>query len=218
MRSVIGISASYCNDDKNYYLKEAYVLSVQKAGGIAVILPPLKEMVLIDEYIRCCDAFLFSGGGDIDPVFWGELPEPGLGEIEPLRDSFELALAARVLQLGIPVLGICRGCQLLNVAAGGSLLQDINSSMDHYQNAPRDYPFHVILIEEDSRLSGILESCSIKVNSFHHQAVKRTGTGMKAVAWAPDGTIEAIEGENGFILGVQWHPECLIDEYSKRLF
>jgi putative glutamine amidotransferase len=116
-------------------------------------------------------------------------------------------------------LGICRGCQVLNVAAGGTLLQDINTPMAHQQKAPRNYPFHDILIKPDTLLSTILNESTIRVNSFHHQAVNQPGSGMCISAQSPDGIIEAIESrEAPFILGVQWHPECMTDISSKRLF
>lgn len=218
MPSIIGITANYDEGEKNYYLREAYISAIQKAGGTAIILPPSEEDTLIDKYLDICQGFVFSGGGDIDPFHWGEVPEWVLGEINPLRDHFELALAKRILERNMPVLGICRGCQLLNVAAGGTLTQDIDTYLSHEQKAPRNYPFHAIFIEKDSLLLRIIKKTQIRVNSFHHQAVKKTGTGFRVGACAPDGTIEAIEGLKGFVLGVQWHPEYLLDEHAQGLF
>lgn len=219
MKPLIGICANYDGSENSYGLKEAYVRSLQTAGGVVVILPPGEDEGLMDEYIACCHGFIFPGGGDIDPCYWGELPQPELGEINPLRDSFEIGLARKLLVSEIPLLGICRGCQLLNIAAGGSLIQDLQSPMSHQQKAPREYPFHDIFIKNDSRLAAILHSTQIKVNSFHHQAVRSPGTGMQISARASDGIVEAIEGEGpSFVLGVQWHPECLLDENSGQLF
>ncbi len=219
MQAVIGISANYDAGETLYCLREAYVYSVREAGGVPLILPALDDPALIENYLDICDAFILSGGGDIDPFYWGEVPAIGLGEINPLRDSFELMLARRLLLRDMPVLGICRGCQLLSVASGGKLVQDITTGMCHKQNAPRHYPFHDIVVYEKTLLSGILGSYEIRVNSFHHQAVKEAGVGMRVSALAPDGTIEAIEGiDRKFWLGVQWHPEFLRDEYSHRLF
>lgn len=218
MKSIIGITGNFDAGENNFCLREYYVHSVNKAGGTAIILPPVDDENVVDHYIRVCDGFIFSGGGDIDPVYWREITGKKAGEINPLRDRFELSLAAKVLALKRPALGICRGCQLLNVAAGGSLWQDIETPMCHDQKAPRDYPFHAILIEDGTRLEQIIPQNLIRVNSFHHQAVKLPGKNIRISAYAPDGTVEAIESTEGFIIGVQWHPECMSDEYSAYLF
>jgi putative glutamine amidotransferase len=219
MKAIIGICANHNAAESLYCLREAYVVSVREAGGVPLILTALDDAMLVDEYLDICDAFIFSGGGDIDPFYWGEVPATGLSEINPLRDSFELMLARRLLLQNIPVLGICRGCQLLSVASGGKLDQDLATGMSHEQNAPRHYPFHDILVYKETLLARILDSHEARVNSFHHQAVKEAGVGMRVSARAPDGTIEAIESiDKNFWLGVQWHPEFLRDEYSRRLF
>jgi putative glutamine amidotransferase len=219
MRPIIGITGNFDSDEDCFLLKSYYVESVNRAGGTAMILPPVQDDDILECYISLCQGFVLSGGGDIDPIFWGETPTPGLGEVSPLRDSFEFNLARRIITLKIPVLGICRGCQVLNVAAGGSIIQDITSDICHNQNAPRSYPFHAIFIEKQSRLASIIESESISVNSFHHQAVAQPGSQIKISACAPDGTIEAIEAVgHPFCIGVQWHPECLLDLPSRHLF
>ncbi len=219
MRPIIGITGNYSYEDDFFWLKNHYVASINKAGGTSVILPPLEDEEVLNHYISLCNGFLFSGGGDLDPNYWDEMPDRRLGEINPLRDSFEYKLLQKILGSSLPVLGICRGCQVLNVAMGGTLIQDINTKFSHMQKAPRDYPFHGIVIEENSKLAKILKSNSIRVNSFHHQAIKRLGKGLKISAAAPDGTIEAVESEeHSFVIGVQWHPECLSDEYSYYLF
>jgi len=219
VKPVIGITGNFNEAEKEYCLRDYYVLSIHKAGGTAIILPPVEEEGIINDYTGICDGFIFSGGGDIDPHYWGELPEKTLGDINPLRDYFELMLAQKAFKHHLPALGICRGCQILNVAKGGSLIQDIHSRMSHQQKAPRSYPFHAIVIKKDTILEGIVKNKSIRVNSFHHQAVKKTGPGMRISACAPDDTIEAIEStEHPFFLGVQWHPECLPDKFSLYLF
>ncbi|MDD2619833.1 MAG: gamma-glutamyl-gamma-aminobutyrate hydrolase family protein [Syntrophomonadaceae bacterium] len=219
MQPIIGITANYSSSEKTYCLREAYALAVQKAGGTAIILPPIENEEIIKDYLTVCNGFILSGGGDIDPVYWGQLPQYGLLEINPLRDCFELLLTREILEHKLAVLGICRGCQLLNVSMGGSLVQDINSNLNHEQKAPRDYAFHDIFIDRKSYLANILHNESIRVNSFHHQAIDEVGFKMRAVAYAPDGTVEAIESqETSFALGVQWHPEWLSDEHSDQLF
>jgi len=219
VKPVIGITGNFNELAGEYLLRDCYVLSISGAGGIPVILPPVEDDSLIDDYIDMCQGFVFSGGGDIDPYFWGELPEWKLGQINPLRDRFELALAKKTLKYRLAVLGICRGCQILSVAAGGSLIQNISSHMSHYQKAPRSYPFHDIVIRKDSILEKIAGSQRIRVNSFHHQAVKEPGKGMYISACAVDNIIEAVESkEHPFFLGVQWHPECMFDISSFNLF
>jgi putative glutamine amidotransferase len=219
MRPVIGITGNYQADNNSFCLRDYYVASIANAGGIAVILPSTTDEGLIEDYLGICQGLLFSGGGDLDPVYWGECPEQNIGEIDPLRDGFELSLARKAFLNHKAVLGICRGCQVLNVALGGSLIQDIKSWMSHGQKAPRDYPIHDIFIEQNSQLFGIMSSERIRVNSFHHQALKELGRGLSITAMSADGTVEAIESrEHPFYLGVQWHPECLRDEFSARLF
>lgn len=218
MRPVIGITGSFDAAERYYWLRDYYVISVKNAGGTAIILPPTDEDDIIEHYISMCNGLIFSGGGDLDPFYWGGIPQSEYGEINPLRDRFELTLARKVLEKRIPAMGICRGCQLLNVAAGGTLVQDIKTFMSHQQKAPRNYPFHAIFIEKGTQLRDIISANHIRVNSFHHQAVKKPGITMCISAYAPDGTVEAIESTEGFILGIQWHPECMTDEYSNYLF
>jgi len=219
MKPVIGITGSYQPENNSFLFKDFYVSSIIDAGGLPVLLPATKDEELIADYLRICHGLVFSGGGDLDPVYWGEFPQPRCGEIDPQRDWFELNLAHQACLFPKAVLGICRGCQILNVAAGGTLWQDISSPMSHSQKAPRNHPFHDIFIEKDSRLGNIVGEEHIRVNSFHHQAVKRPGRGLHITALAEDGTVEAIEsGEYPFYIGVQWHPECLEDENSARLF
>ncbi|MGI6412855.1 MAG: gamma-glutamyl-gamma-aminobutyrate hydrolase family protein [Syntrophomonadaceae bacterium] len=219
MKPVIGITCSHDEAERNFFLRDYYIFSIQKAGGLLIILPSVNDETVINEYINCCHGLIFSGGGDIDPSYWGELPEPGLGTVNPLRDSFEMALAGIATVRMIPVLGICRGCQLLNVSAGGSLIQDLTGDMNHQQDAPRNQTMHGVFIKGDTLLSRIIKNTRIRVNSFHHQAVKRPGRGLRISAYASDGVIEAIESISlPFHLGIQWHPECLEDTYSDSLF
>lgn len=219
MKPLIGITGGVNDDGEYFSLKRFYVESINSAGGLAVILPPVQDDDIINNYISVCQGFILSGGGDINPAYWQKTPEIGLGEVNPLRDFFELSLATKIITAQRPVLGICRGCQVLNVAAGGSIVQNIISDLCHVQNAPRTYPFHAIFIEKHSRLATIIQNESILVNSFHHQAVSQPGSQMQISACAPDGTIEAIENAGyPFCIGVQWHPECLQDMASRRLF
>lgn len=220
MRPIIGITVNYDEEEKQLCLREYYTESIYKAGGIPVLLVPGIEPELIRAYLQLCHGFVLSGGGDIDPLYWGEEPDKGLGRISPLRDSFEVLLARAILEQQRPLLGICRGCQVMNVAGGGTLWQDLETGLKHMQEAPRSYPIHEIRIENASLLKCIMKSEAIRVNSFHHQAVKSPGAGFKISARASDGTVEAIEGQYAgvFCLGVQWHPECMVDENAQALF
>lgn len=219
MRPIIGITSNHNDGENIFSLKEFYISSISEAGGVPLILPPTTEEKLIEDYLQLCNGLLLTGGGDIDPLYWGAFPGDKLGEINPLRDSFEIIISKKALQERKPVLGICRGCQVMNVAAGGSLFQDIVSDMCHMQNIARKYPFHDIFVEKNTRLGEILKSDIIKVNSLHHQAIERPGAGIRISALAADGTVEAIESRrHKFYIGVQWHPESLSDEFSSRLF
>jgi putative glutamine amidotransferase len=189
-----------------------YSRAVEEAGGVPVVLPPLEDRdvaPLVDQLAGVC----VSGGPDIDPSFYGAEPHSKLGPVEPWLDAFELAVVRRADALGIPVLGICRGCQVLNVARGGTLHQHVpdvsDGSVSHRQTASGRETTHDVRIEPGSRLAGIVGPELLDVNAFHHQAVDRLGRGLRAVAWADDGIVEAIEGD-GFYLGVQWHVETLV--------
>lgn len=219
MKPVIGISGNYQGENNSFWFKDFYVNSILEAGGVPVLLPSVTDEELLEDYFRVCQGFVLSGGGDLDPVYWGEFPDPGCGEIDPLRDRFEVSLVRRAYLQNKAVLGICRGCQVLNAALGGTIWQDIKSPMAHSQKAPRNHLFHDIFIEKGSNLENIVGDQHIRVNSFHHQAVKLPGNGLYISAMAPDGIAEAVESrESLFFIGVQWHPECLKDDYSARLF
>jgi len=190
----------------------AYARAVEGAGGAPVVLPPLDDgdvAPLVDHLAGLC----LSGGPDIDPATYDAERHPRLGPVEPGLDAFELAVARRADSLGLPMLGVCRGCQTLNVARGGTLHQHVpdivDGSIAHRQTAPGRETSHDVRIEAGSGLAAIVGAEDLDVNAFHHQAVDRLGRGLKAVAWAPDGIVEAIEGDD-FYLGVQWHAETLV--------
>jgi putative glutamine amidotransferase len=190
-----------------------YLRAVERAGGVPVALLPLGAAAigpLVDSLAGVC----LSGGPDLDPSAYGAEPHPQLGTVEPELDAFELAVARRADALGLPVLGICRGAQTLNVARGGTLHQHVadvtDGSVDHRRAEPGGVATHPVRITPDSRLAQIVGGTEATVNSFHHQAVDRLGSGLRAVAWSPDGLVEAIEGPGPQLyLGVQWHAETL---------
>jgi putative glutamine amidotransferase len=191
-----------------------YVASVERSGGKARVLEFSESPRAVIEQI---DAVLLTGGGDVDPVFYGQERHPSVFDAEPGRDEFEIDLARRAMDANIPLLAICRGSQVLNVAAGGTLVQDIPSAvatdLAHSLEVPKDCIAHDIQITANSRLHAALGSvveagCTCRVNSRHHQSVGALGKRFVASATAPDGVIEAIEAPDArFCVGVQWHPE-----------
>ncbi|MGE5590395.1 MAG: gamma-glutamyl-gamma-aminobutyrate hydrolase family protein [Bacillota bacterium] len=212
MRPLIGISCWQNPESLEFFVPEAYVQALRKAGAIPALVPYVGTENEAAEALSRLDGLLLSGGVDLDPVHWGEEPYRQMGRIDPSRDRSELLLARRALSTDLPVLGICRGLQVLAVASGGSLWQDLHSqvasSLKHDQNAPRWYPTHGVRLTQASRLASWLGT-EIRVNSFHHQAVRQAPPGFTAVASAPDGVIEALEHQtHPFAIGVQWHPEC----------
>jgi putative glutamine amidotransferase len=223
MKPIIGVTASLREGRVN--LDNDVLQSVLLAGGIPYILPYTKDLSVIDEIVQHIDGLVLSGGVDINPTFFGEEPIPGLGEIMPERDSLELALIEKALGADLPILAICRGVQILNVAAGGNMYQDLYSQktglLQHSQRAPETHLSHFVTTPEGSMLQTIADCTKFKVNSYHHQAVKDPAPGFIISASSSDGVVEAIESERHFfVLGVQWHPEHLtsFDEISKRIF
>jgi putative glutamine amidotransferase len=213
---LIGISA-YCEqarwgvwDAQAMVLPRRYADRVSAAGGIPVLLPPVPE---IDEALGRLDGLMLSGGGDIDPARYGASPAPETSSVREERDTAEFALFAAALDRGLPLLAICRGMQIINVARGGSLHQHLPAVVGHDGHAPMAGTFgtHSVRVAPGSRLAGILNRDEADVPTHHHQAVDRLGEGLTATAWATDGIIEAFEfdaGESRFALAVQWHPEA----------
>lgn len=208
---VIGITGNY--DKETCTLAEGYYQSVLKAGGIPLIIPPFQETDRLCQMLDTIDGIIFSGGGDINPLFFGEEPIKELHSITPERDRQELLLARLAYDRQIPMLGICKGIQTINLALGGTVYQDIHTQMEgtrikHSQDQDRRYPSHSVRLMPGSIMQRIFGSTTITVNSFHHQACKEAAPCLNATAISPDGVIEAIESnEFKSILGVQWHPE-----------
>ncbi len=210
----VGITCVY-NENFNFArLSFDYIRSIERAGGIPVPISILNEE-FIPGLLKTIKGLVLSGGGDVDPLYYGEEPLSGQGEISPLRDRIEIELTRAALEKNLPVLGICRGAQVLNIAAGGSIYQDISLKkgliLEHMQKAPRHHLFHDINILEDTLLYRILRGRkTIRVNSFHHQAVKKLGNGFRVNAVASDDVVEGLESVvHSFALGIQWHPEAL---------
>jgi putative glutamine amidotransferase len=194
-----------------------YVEGVIDAGGVPTILPPVVDPRMAEALLEGIDGLLFSGGSDLDPGYYDEECAPELGVTNPERDAFEIALLRLALRVGVPILGICRGMQVLNVALGGTLYQDLPSQLgtnilDHWQETPKRQPAHKIEILHDSSLAEITQRRYVKVNSYHHQGIKEVADNLVVTARSSDGVIEAVEHRdfsNYWLVGVQWHAEML---------
>jgi putative glutamine amidotransferase len=196
----------------------SYMRAVERAGGLPVALPPLKREN-VDQLLDKLSGLLLTGGPDLDPACYGAEPHPELGPIDHDVDVFEIELCRQADRRGMPILGICRGTQVLNVARQGSLIQHLpdltDGAIEHRQTEPGDQTTHEVRVAPDSGLAQTTGGGPVDVNSFHHQAIDRLGIGLRPVAWAQDGVIEAVEGEQDdgrFVLGVQWHAETLVEE------
>ncbi len=217
MKPVIGMTAMYdgTNGANHYKITATYVNAILNAGGIPLIFPACGSPEEYAELAHQIDGYLIPGGADVAPLLYGEEPQRTVTFVRRFDDEYEFAMIRKMAELGKPVLGICRGSQVINVAFGGTLWQDIPSQLPnsngHYMKGPRHEAYHTAKLVENSRLAQIFGCDKLEINSFHHQAVKDVAPGFQVAATAPDGVIEAIEHESKFILGVQWHPECMYD-------
>ena len=218
---LIGVSTSITvgENPERAYVNSAYLRAIEQAGGIPVLLPPQLGTAARETLWRRLDGLVLTGGGDIEPARFGDAPHAATALVSPERDAHEMELVERALRDEVPLFGICRGLQVLNVALGGSLHQHIadavGGAVQHVQAEPRHIATHPVkVLAEGTRLGRILGVPELAVNSFHHQAVKTPGRGLREVAWAPDQVIEALEHEDQrrFVLAVQWHPEDLVEQ------
>ncbi|HWR42723.1 gamma-glutamyl-gamma-aminobutyrate hydrolase family protein [Sporomusa sp.] len=200
-----------------------YIHAVAKAGGVPLLLPPVADPAIARSQVIAIDGLIMSGGPDVDPLLYGEEPLEKLGVVNLCRDEYELLVVKAAAELKKPMLGICRGIQIINVAYGGTLYQDVSQitgcSIKHFQTtAQREALWHTVSIEPQSVLATILGQQAIRVNSYHHQAIKNLAPGFIVTAGSKDGVIEAIELQNEhFVLGVQWHPEMLAEKSPSML-
>lgn len=225
---IIGITGAYVNHNifmEGTYVHHDYQKAVAANGGVPIILPFVQEeltALMVDQ----CDALLLSGGEDVDPQEYGMDPHQKLGNTILLRDKVEKELLAKAMKKNIPILAICRGVQLVNVAFGGTLIQDIPSqvkdSIKHTQSVNRSLDTHWITIEKDSKLANIIGEEKTRVNSLHHQAIDVIADDLEVVARSSDYIIEAVEHKKypNFFLGLQWHPESMAatNEKMNRIF
>jgi putative glutamine amidotransferase len=198
-----------------------YPQAVARAGAVPVVIPPFTSDEQIAALLERVDGVCLAGGPDIHPSLYGQEPGPHLGPTEPALDGSEIALTRMALERGLPMLCICRGHQALNVARGGTLVQDLpterRGEVVHRQAEPGWIATHPVRLAPTSRLAALLGATEAQVNSFHHQALRDLGEGLHAVAWAPDGVVEAVEGDGErFVVGVQWHAESLVEVPEHR--
>lgn len=218
-KPIIGIGTdvqSPTGERERAFIYLTYVEALRRAGAIPVLVPPQPENAkeIVDEL----DGVLLAGGEDCDPALFGEQRHPTVEPMDPRRQTNDVSLAEAARERGIPTLGICLGVQVMNVAAGGSLVQDIDSQMEteiQHASEPENRARHDVLVEQGTKLAAILGERELNVNSSHHQAIKRVGEGLRVTALAPDGVIEGLEDpKHPFYIGVQWHPEDMSGEAS----
>ena len=196
-----------------------YAEAIAQAGSLPLLVSNL-EPDMAEAFIESADGILFTGGIDVDPGFYGAEPHPELGIVDPSRDHFELALYRAAKARNLPVLGICRGIQLINVAQGGTLHQhvpDLSNAIQHEQTDIGGAPSHGVRLEPGSHLAKAFGSNLVRTNSYHHQAVERVGEDLRVTARSSDGVVEAIESTNEhYVLGIQWHPEMSFERYPEH--
>lgn len=226
-RPVIGLSIGGDQRHPAYLrMRRTYPRAIEQAGGLPLLIPPMEDASALREVVQVLDGIVFPGGLDVAPAHYGDEEAHPATCVDDVLDSLELALAAWASAGDVPTLGICRGQQLLNVALGGTLIQDLpshrpDSEVAHAQAEPRTALTHELTVDPASRLAEVLGVQQCLVNSFHHQAVDRLGRGLRPVAWAPDGVVEGVESvEHPWLLAVQFHPEELVGFHqpSQRLF
>jgi putative glutamine amidotransferase len=194
-----------------------YHQALVAAGALPVMVPVVDDRAILSLYLDRLDGFLFTGGLDVPPSAYGQEPHPETEQCDPRRFSCDKLLAQLVLERPMPVLGICMGTQLFNVVYGGTLIQHIETDVRHTAENPGNDSFHPIVLEEDNLLLEILRVAELEVNSSHHQAVDKPAPGLRVLARAPDGIVEAVQmTDRDFFLGVQWHPERIFERAEQR--
>ncbi|MDZ7344319.1 MAG: gamma-glutamyl-gamma-aminobutyrate hydrolase family protein [candidate division KSB1 bacterium] len=228
MKPLIGIQVRKLADQNEYRLNHKYPEAIYAGGAIPIMLPLIPARDYLEAVLAKLDGIIMSGCySDVDPKLYGETPHPKLGPISEVRDQFDWLLLEYAHARHIPLLGICRGLQALNVFRGGTLFQDLSSQKPTaVEHDPEDAEYamvHEVRLAPRSVLNSTGQEISRPVTSLHHQAIKEIGKGLKPIAWAPDGLVEAVQNENlsdHFIYGVQWHPERTweVDDFSLSIF
>ena len=225
MKPIIGVMPLWDDEKDSIWMLPGYMDGISQSGGIPVIFPFSADEEEIDRLTSMCDGFLFTGGHDVSPELYGEEALEGLIQTCVKRDRLEEIVIKKAIEADKPILGICRGIQLINAALGGTLYQDLPtqhpSDVPHRQQPPYDNPAHSVTIIKDTPLYDFLRIDQLQVNSHHHQAVKDLAPGLVSMAISPDGITEALYmPERRFLWAVQWHPEFSYrkDENSRRIF
>ena len=230
-RPRIGLTMRLELETRRFYLGREYSEAIEASGGLPILIPLIPDKEYIAGVVEGLDGILLPGcDTDVDPSHYGEDPHPRLGVVIPEKDQTDLLVLAEAENRNLPVLAICYGIQVLNVSRGGTLIQDIESQVEncikHQQGRPVARNSHSIRLDDESLLSALLDSedvgPDVKVNSHHHQSIRKTGTNLRAIAWANDGVVEGIQDvrPDRFVLGVQWHPELSWsnDRISRAVF
>lgn len=224
-KPLIGVIPLVDTEKDSYWMLPGYMDGILMAGGIPVMLPMTSDREVLEQIAETYDGFLFTGGHDVSPALYGESPAPVCGECSEARDEMEQILFHMVYEMDKPILGICRGIQLINALLGGTLYQDLPtqhpSEIKHQQTPPYNNPIHEVEIASQTPLHTLLDQSIISVNSYHHQAVKDLSPRLKAMAFSPDGLVEAAYApDKKYVWAVQWHPEFsfLKDPNSRKLF
>ena len=217
-RPVIGVTTDYSDNEERYLSNMNYAAAVEKAGGLPLLLPFVVDHSLMPQYVDLLDGILFTGGNDMNPARYGEKWHPKVARMDKRREEFEFALIAEVERRRMPALGVCFGSQLMNVYRGGSLTQFLpdvatEKSLEHRRLPNTEPGRHPINLDTTSQLGRAIGKTNVSVNTHHKQAVNKIGKGLRIIATAPDGVIEAFEDPAlPLFCAVQWHPERLIDE------
>lgn len=212
MRKVIGVVPLWDEKKDSCWMLPGYMQGLQACGALPLVLPLTTDEGVLADALRLCDGLLLTGGHDIDPALYGQAPLPQCGVLCPARDKMEVYLLRAALAADKPVLGICRGIQLLNAVLGGTLYQDLPtqhpSDVTHVMTPPYDRAVHTVEILPGTLLADLFGAGTLAVNSYHHQAVDKAAPGLQVMAQAPDGLVEAVRlPGKGFVAAVQWHPE-----------
>ena len=225
MKPIIGLVPLIDEKKESFWMLPGYMDGITEAGGIPVMLPLTHDEGEIEELLDHMHGILLTGGHDVSPALYNEKPLKECAQTIEERDRMEMILLKKTLERDMPVLGICRGIQFLNVFAGGTLYQDLPTQRptktEHHQSPPYDIPVHEVTIKDDSKLFKLLGKSSIRVNSYHHQAIKDIGEDLKIMAISEDGLTEAVEmPDKRFVWAVQWHPEFAYkkDDVQRKIF
>ncbi|MBQ8214606.1 MAG: gamma-glutamyl-gamma-aminobutyrate hydrolase family protein [Clostridia bacterium] len=222
---IIGILAEV-DEVCNNKVQNSYICAIERSEGLPVLLPYVAREETVEQFVSFCNGIFFTGGADIEPRRYGEKIKSTCGSIKPYRDELEFKVLKKAIAQKKPILAICRGIQLVNVALGGTLYQDISTEIQtellHRQTEPKNMPSHEVNVMENTPLHELVGGAGrITANSFHHQAIKNLGEGLAVMATADDGMVEAVYLQNGqYLRAYQWHPErlCDIDEDNRRIF